>query len=532
MNLRRFFVCAWLVSAAFASDAEAAATKAGPSAAYPTSISPLSLGAGALVLGLLLWAVYRYSSRGMQTWTINARLRAGFACVLLVLGGLALESYLSLHKALYDFTHYRADARRSVLAAEILDQYLKMRLAAKDMVIFREPEAAARYDARKAGLLGFIREAKALIDAPAIDQKLQMIETEIGRHAAMQLELKAALDTGNTEALAEINRRMGAEGALIERAASEIQEEFISQQNRDGPRMEAELRHTQSAVIGLGVASIVLGLGLAVIIARSITGPLGTLANSLGEGADQTAAASGQVSAASQALAEGASEQAASLEETSASLEELTSMTRRNADHSRQVKTVAATAREAAVAGGNQMERLESSMQAIKTSSEDITKILKTIDEIAFQTNILALNAAVEAARAGEHGAGFAVVAEEVRALAQRSAMAARETSSKIDASVTNSLQGVEITAMVGSSFKDIQGHIQQLDSLVAEIAGASHEQSMGIGQVATAVSQMDKVTQSNAGSAEETAAAAEELNGQSVMLRDAVMQLKTLTGV
>lgn len=510
--------------------------EAKPSAAlheeHSTSIRYESIGAGVLVLGLLLFSVYRYSKTGMQKWTINARLSAGFTCVLLVLAGLAAESYYSLHTAFSDFTHYRADARRSVLASEIVDQYLEMRIAAKDLVILRAPEASARYDTHKEKLLGYIRDAEILIDDPEIIKKLRVIETEVGRHAAMQLELKTAALAGRTAALAGINRRMGELGSVIEHEANALAEEFVAQQNRDGPRMAAELQHTQSAVVWLGVAAIVLGVGLAMILARSITGPLGEMAAFLGAGADQTAAAAREVSAASQTLAEGASEQAASLEEASSSLEELSSMTKRNADSSLQAKTIASAARESVAGGSGQIHVMEESMQAIKSSSEDITKILKTIDEIAFQTNILALNAAVEAARAGEHGAGFAVVAEEVRALAQRSAAAAKETSARIEASVAKSRQGVEVTAAVAASFKDIHGRIQQLDSLVVEIAGASHEQSMGIGQLSSAVSQMDQVTQSNAGSAEETAAAAEELNSQSVMLQEAVMQLKTLTGV
>lgn len=502
------------------------------SAEHATSLGYVSIGAGVLALALLLFAIYRYSIRGMQAWTINARLSAGFSCVLLVLAGLAAESYYSLHTALLDFTNYRGDARRSVLVGEITTEYLEMRIAAKDLVILRTPEASARYDQHKTKLMEFIRKADALIEAPASRQRLRVIEEEVGKHASLQLELKAAALAGRTTAVMEINRRMGLLGSVIDLEVTDLAEEFIAQQNQDGPRMAAELKHTQSTVVWLGVAAVMLGAGLALIIARSITGPLGHLVRSLGAGADQTAAAAGQVSAASQALAEGASEQAASLEQTSASLEELSSMTKRNAEGSQKVKSVATAARESAVAGTGQMQVMLESMEAIKSASEDITKILKTIDEIAFQTNILALNAAVEAARAGEHGAGFAVVAEEVRALAQRSAVAARETSAKIEASVAKSRQGAEISATVAASFKDIHALIQQLDTLVAEIAGASDEQSTGIAQVSTAVSQMDQVTQSNAGSAEETAAAAEELNGQSVMLQEAVVQLQVLTGV
>jgi len=276
----------------------------------------------------------------------------------------------------------------------------------------------------------------------------------------------------------------------------------------------------------------VIGTGFYFFNRRFINAPLDDAITQIDNAVQQTASAAGQISAASHTLAEGASEQAASLEETSASLEELSSMTKRNADSAGQAKETAGTARETADSGAEQMRSMQTAMQAIKSASEDITKILKTIDEIAFQTNILALNAAVEAARAGEAGAGFAVVAEEVRALAQRSAQAAKETAAKIEDSVTKSQQGVSLSATVAHSFEEIQAKIRHLDSLVAEIATASSEQSQGIGQVTTAVSQMDKVTQANAGSAEETAAAAAELNNQSALLAAAVGKLRALTGV
>lgn len=204
-------------------------------------------------------------------------------------------------------------------------------------------------------------------------------------------------------------------------------------------------------------------------------------------------------------------------------------MTRRNADSAQAAKQSTSLARGSADEGARRVRAMQESMQAIKVASEDITKILKTIDEIAFQTNLLALNAAVEAARAGESGAGFAVVAGEVRALAGRSAQAAKETASRINDSVSKSQQGVQISAEVGQSFDEIQGKVLQLEQLVNEIATASTEQSQGITQVSTAVTQMDQVTQANAGGAEETAAAAEELNGQSYLLQETVAQLQAL---
>jgi len=206
-------------------------------------------------------------------------------------------------------------------------------------------------------------------------------------------------------------------------------------------------------------------------------------------------------------------------------------MTKRNAESASKVKSAAAQTRSSADAGAQQMETMVAAMGAIRVASDDIAKILKTIDEIAFQTNILALNAAVEAARAGEAGSGFAVVADEVRALAQRCATAAKETAGKIEASVSKSQQGAAISVEVAKNFTTIQEQIRSLDTLIAEIASASNEQSQGISQVSTAVAEMDRVTQSNAAGAEESASAAEELNAQAEVLKETVGQLQQLIG-
>jgi methyl-accepting chemotaxis protein len=178
------------------------------------------------------------------------------------------------------------------------------------------------------------------------------------------------------------------------------------------------------------------------------------------------------------------------------------------------------------------MARMQEAMAAIRQSSTDIAKILKSIDEIAFQTNILALNAAVEAARAGEAGAGFAVVADEVRSLAQRCAVAAKETAEKISEATARSEQGVGLSNEVARHLAEILEKARQVDGLVAQVSTASSEQSNGIEQINSAVSQLDKVTQSNAASAEETASASEELSAQSVELHTSADQLASLVGL
>ena len=284
-------------------------------------------------------------------------------------------------------------------------------------------------------------------------------------------------------------------------------------------------------------AGLLVGVLLALAFAGwrfqlAISRPLTNLSARLADAADALSGLSAAVTRSSQTVAEGASSQAASLEETSASLEEISSMIRRNAEGSGRAKTIANQTRIAADTGAADMESMATAMEAIKTASGNIGKIIKTIDEIAFQTNILALNAAVEAARAGEAGAGFAVVAEEVRNLAQRSAQAARETADKIQDSIAKSGHGAQISGKVATSLQEIVTKARVVDELVAEIATASTEQSQGLTQVLNAVTQMDGVTQTNAASAEESAAATLDMNKEVEVLRSAIDELRGLLGL
>ena len=291
-------------------------------------------------------------------------------------------------------------------------------------------------------------------------------------------------------------------------------------------RSRVDQRRNEAIVTGVTAVGLVVGALFAWFVTRGVTRGITAVAGRLATESGKANGSAAQVAQASSAMAEGATQQAASLEETSSSLHEIASMTTRNSENAQNAKGLANQARQTADAGAADMEQMKGAMTAIKGASVEISKIIKTIDEIAFQTNILALNAAVEAARAGEAGLGFAVVADEVRSLAQRCAGAARETADKISASTEKSEQGVRISEKMATKLAAIVEKTRQLDERIGEIAQSSHEQSEGIGQLNSAVASMDKITQGNAALAQQSASASEELKEQAEQVRLAVAEL------
>ena len=269
------------------------------------------------------------------------------------------------------------------------------------------------------------------------------------------------------------------------------------------------------SIVALALGGLAIGLVLSFVAYRVSIKPLTRVARNIYEGTEKSRRASSQLTLASQKLAQGASEQAAAIEETSASLEEVSSMIHSTANNAEQAKQLASETRSSAQEGVSNMAQMTAAMEAIERSSSDVAKIVKSIDEIAFQTNILALNAAVEAARAGEAGAGFAVVADEVRSLAQRSATAAHESADKIEASIRSSRTGAVSLQKVQESLSQIETKIARTDALVAEITMAAREQAQGIEHVGIAIEQMSKVAQDAADSASQIAHAAEQTHDQ-----------------
>jgi len=300
---------------------------------------------------------------------------------------------------------------------------------------------------------------------------------------------------------------------------------------QDASEFLAAAHSIRNFIAAIGIIFLAVTIVGVVFFARSISSPIKNAVEQMSEAANQVAAASSQVSSSSQSLAEGASEQASALEETSSSLEEMSSMTKQNAGNAAQADSLMKQASQVIHKANATMNNLTRSMTEITAASEETSKIIKTIDEIAFQTNLLALNAAVEAARAGEAGAGFAVVAEEVRNLAMRAADAAKSTSGLIEGTVRKIKDGSDLVGKTNEAFGEISSSASKVGELVGEISAASQEQSQGIDQINKAVAEMDKVTQSTAATAEESASASEEMNAQAEQMKQVAFTLTSIIG-
>ncbi len=287
-----------------------------------------------------------------------------------------------------------------------------------------------------------------------------------------------------------------------------------------------------AAIILLGAIALLAGGVIAFLIIRSIIGPVSHAVTGLTETFEQIASASAQMASSSQQLASTASQQSASLEETSASLEEMTSMTKQNADSTHHARALMEKNKKIVEKLSEQIDMMANATIAVSKSSEETGKIIKTIDEIAFQTNLLALNAAVEAARAGEAGAGFAVVADEVRNLAMRSALAAKDTTSLIENTMTTVRKSRDLTHETQAAFKENVMIAGQISNLIEEIALASQEQSRGIDQIRAAVTDMDKMLQESATMSEEAAGTADMLSIQSEQTKKYVDDLIDVVGI
>ena len=473
----------------------------------------------------------------MSTWTIPRRIVAGFITLFLIaalLGALSLWRVVDINKNVVVI------ATNSVPSVVSLNRIIQNNMAGRRIVrqcVVDAAEGEKSTAAAEAAFAAVTKDGDKLRDEymPLIlsAQERSLFNTA---SAARDKLIAAASDVLSRVSAGDLEAARTAMRSRMDAADQECMDRFnecieynasVAQSQVESARQKVKM-----SFIFIG-AALSLALLLATLLGWSVISStvrvLRSVSSSLESSAAQTATASGQLSSVSQALATGCSEQGSSVVQTSAALEEMSTMIRSTADNASRAKDLANQARTAAETGSRTMVAMNEAMTAIEVSSAEVAKIVKNIDEIAFQTNILALNAAVEAARAGEAGAGFAVVADEVRSLAQRSAAAARETADKIEAAIANSRHGSASCRRVGDSLSEIAEKVTAADSLVAEIATAAREQTHGIKQIGMAMTQMDGVTRSNAARAEESSSAAAELNSQAHLMQESVDFLRSL---
>ena len=473
-------------------------------------------------------------------WTIGRRIGVGFTAlitILAVVGAICFERVIRINASSEEME------LRAMPAIVLLGQAESL---VKENFINTTQHVMATDAATKAALdkelavkssqnTATYKEYEALINEPAEKVAYEQLTLRRNAYRDMRTKVLALSGSGLVAQALQADQMLNTGLYPIYKEYTATLRSMVDDARAKGTHASSDIKQavaqTRATVLIGVIAAMVVGIATSFLITRRTKSALGGVANELAEGATQLSAASGEINRASQSLAQSSSELAASIEETSATLEEISSMTKRNAESASNAREIANQTRAAAETGSTGMQSMTSAMDAIKASSVNTAKIIRTIDDIAFQTNLLALNAAVEAARAGEAGAGFAVVAEEVRSLAQRSTAAARETSEKIQDSIQKSEHGVSISAEVAKTLEEIVTRARRVDELVSEIASASKEQSQGVDQVVTAVSQMEKVTQSTAAGAEECASAAEQLNAQAISQDSIVGQLRSLAG-
>jgi methyl-accepting chemotaxis protein/methyl-accepting chemotaxis protein-1 (serine sensor receptor) len=468
------------------------------------------------------------------TTTIGQKLMIGFGAMMALSVVLAVTCFFSIRTVVKCFDQAVDQTARKVLLANAVDMaQADMFIAQRGMLLDSFAKRSTSTESHRQLFLEStnklkkaVEEIRPLLVLEESKRHLKQIEQCVNSWMEVFPEVHKLASQGGADAATQFaNEKILPVREALSQHAEQLTQLELAALTQDKKELAATEQRSHWTMLVVISAMLALGAGVLGLVRRT-SGLLRRLASELSQGAEQVASAAEQVSSSSQALAQGASEQAASLEETSASGEEINSMTRKNAENSRLAAQCMTETSQSVAAANRTLEDMVGSMNEINASSDKISRIIKAIDEIAFQTNILALNAAVEAARAGEAGMGFAVVADEVRNLAQRCAQAAKDTAALIEESIGRSNEGKNKLSQVVASIRTITESTNRVEVLVNEINLGSQEQARGIDQVAKAVAQMEQVTQKTAASAEENASAGEELSAQSATLKTFVERL------
>jgi methyl-accepting chemotaxis protein/methyl-accepting chemotaxis protein-1 (serine sensor receptor) len=453
--------------------------------------------------------------------------------------GIATRAFISVERLSGELsTAIESTGRKLVVVSDLKATVLAARTANRGVMLFSSINDKASVDKAKAAfrtahsqLISQISEMRSLLTTNDGRQLLGDLENNLEQYTQHHKEVGDLCDQGRTAEAVTIDSGRGVTlGTGMSTAADELMKRQV-RWNEEALARSATIRFRAKLGMFVLVLACLAMSGLTVLtLSRKVRRLRGHF-DALRQSTEEVRSISARVSSSGQSLAQGASEQAASLEETSASTEEITAMTRRNAENSRTVADLMNQTSQGVGEANRSVDQMQVSTREINASSDKIGKIIKVIDEIAFQTNILALNAAVEAARAGEAGMGFAVVADEVRNLAQRSAQAARDTTDMIEESISKSKEGRNKLDQVSTVIRSITEGAQKVKILADEVKAGSEEQSCGIEQIARTIVQMQQVTQKSAAGAEETASAGHEMHEYANELSKVVEQLRSMIG-
>ena len=473
----------------------------------------------------------------MSQWTVGKRMVAGFAAIVAVVAGICIFA-VSRVRVMARASH--AVVSEALPGVERMDDVATLTQGSHALLLWH---ALAATSSERKALEQQLDETTRTVDAAlaayeagiTLPEDREMFQAVAAALKAYREPRTAVLQFSRQGREADAydllkEKLVPALDKVVQAVEAEVEFNKGRAANM-GSQVEAQAAATQTGTVIAMLAALLISSVLGWLIVGSTNRTLRTGLDELAVGSGHVVSTAGLVATSSQALSQGAVEQAAALEETSASMEEMASMTRKNAESASQAAGLVGAVSRQVTESNSRLGEMVESMAAIKASSDKVAKIIKTIDEIAFQTNILALNAAVEAARAGEAGMGFAVVADEVRNLAQRSAQAAKDTAGLIEESITRSHEGAGKVQEVATAIGTITESVSRVKGIVDEVREASQQQTRGIDQISQAIAQMEKVTQATAATAEESAAASEELNAEAETTMAVVGRLGALVG-